>query len=158
MKQFLDDLRREPEGFIGVTFLALMSILIFLQILFRYVFKLPLHWTEELARYLFIWLIYLGAILCIQWNRHLRIDIAINLFPEKYRGNIRKLGNIIFLIFCTVLFFVSLKVLSNIISSHQVSPAVQLPMYLVYLSVPVCCIGMFFRLVQVLRKGYTNKK
>lgn len=154
MQKLWKALSREPEGVIGVIFLGIMCLLVFLQVLFRYVIQLPLYWTEELARYLFIWVIYLGAVLCIPWNRHLRLEIAINLFPDKFRGYIRKVGNVLFIVFAVILLVRSVGVLNYIISSHQVSPAVRLPMQYVYVSVPVCCVLMIVRLVQVLIKGY----
>ena len=57
----------------------------FLQVLFRFVFNLPLAWTEELSRYVFIILIYCGASAAVLDNAHVRVELIDNVLSERGR-------------------------------------------------------------------------
>jgi TRAP-type C4-dicarboxylate transport system permease small subunit len=61
---------------------ALMFLIIFLtfvQVLLRYVFSNPVAWIEEMSRYLFVWIVFLGAALAFRRGEHIQVDILKNL-------------------------------------------------------------------------------
>ena len=58
------------ERVLCVTLLALMSIIIVVQVFFRYVLQNSLQWSEEIARYMFIWLIYIGISYGVKTDKH----------------------------------------------------------------------------------------
>ena len=53
------------------------------QISLRVLFDLPLSWTEEVARYAFIWWVFFGAMIALRERRHLGIDALVTLFPRR---------------------------------------------------------------------------
>ena len=57
-----------------------MVAVIFLQVVNRYVFNSPIAWTEEVARFLFVWLSFLGAFLAIRANAHINITAVLKRF------------------------------------------------------------------------------
>ncbi len=63
----------------GLTaaFLAIMSILVFGNVVLRYAFNSGITWSEEMARFLFIWLILIGAISTLKDNQHLGVDMLV---------------------------------------------------------------------------------
>jgi TRAP-type C4-dicarboxylate transport system permease small subunit len=63
------------------VFLALMIILVFLNVVGRYVFNVGFVWSEEISRLCFIFLVYLGSIEAMRDNRHLMIDTLITKSP-----------------------------------------------------------------------------
>jgi len=63
-------------GFIGVI------LLVFLQVLLRYIFKVSVFWTEELARLLFTWITLLGAAVALREDEHIYINIFIKRIPN----------------------------------------------------------------------------
>jgi TRAP-type C4-dicarboxylate transport system permease small subunit len=63
-------------------FLAVMIILVFLNVVLRYLFSTGLAWSEEITRLCFIFLVYLGAIIAARENRHLLIDSLLYKAPE----------------------------------------------------------------------------
>ena len=74
----------------GVTWgvervLILLSMLIasvvFLQVVFRYVLQQPLYWSEELPRYLLIWMSFLAAALAQKNEAHINITLAVTPLP-----------------------------------------------------------------------------
>ena len=73
MKKLTDKLFKTIEILIAV-FLACMILLLFMNVVLRYVFNTGFVWSEEIARLCFIYLVYLGAIGAARDNRHLLID------------------------------------------------------------------------------------
>jgi TRAP-type C4-dicarboxylate transport system permease small subunit len=80
VKKFLDALFRGVEILIAF-FLAVMIILVFMNVVFRYLFSMGFAWSEEIARLCFIYLVYLGSIGAMRDNQHLIIDSILSRVP-----------------------------------------------------------------------------
>ena len=93
MKWFLDHV----EEFFMIPLIFAMSIIIFIQVVCRYVFQNSLTWSEEMARYMFVWLVYFSVSYTARREKHIRIDAAINLYPKKARPYIEILSEVIVL-------------------------------------------------------------
>ncbi len=100
----------------------------------RYLFDNSLSWSEELARYLFIWMTYIGISYGVKKNRHIKVDVALKLFPQKLRGYVVLLSDIIFMVFAAVIVYESFALSMKIFGFKQTSPAMGLPMGIVYLA------------------------
>ncbi|MDG6895016.1 TRAP transporter small permease [Volucribacter amazonae] len=68
-----------------VVILAVMSVLVFINVVLRYGFHSSISMTEELSRYLFVWLTFLGAILAFSENQHVRVTMFIDKLTEQKR-------------------------------------------------------------------------
>lgn len=79
--------------------LALMFLTTFYQILARDIFVISSMWTEELARFLFVWIVFLGAATLIEGNEHIRIAILIDRLPLAVSRMIRVVSNLLILAF-----------------------------------------------------------
>ena len=79
--------------------LALMFLTTFYQILARDIFVISSMWTEELARFLFVWIVFLGAATLIEGNEHIRIAILIDRLPLVVSRIIRVVSNLLILAF-----------------------------------------------------------
>jgi TRAP-type transport system small permease protein len=60
---------------------ALVTLTVVLQVLLRYVFKVPLFGLEEFSRLVAVWVYFLGAIFGTKWDSHVQGDVAARLFP-----------------------------------------------------------------------------
>lgn len=132
---------RKLVKIIIMAMFGLLVLVVFGQVIARFVFNDPFRWSEELARYLQVWIILLTSSICIRKGTHLAVDYATYALPYIYK-KILKL--IIFLLIMFYLIMVTLygfKVVSVIYG--QTSPAMQLQMYLVYLAIPIGGILMF---------------
>ena len=99
MKKGLQFLNRYLEEILCVALMSVMTIIIFVQVIMRYVAHNSLSWSEELARYCFIWLIYIGVAYGCKLMKHIKIDAALYLFPKKLRPYITILGELLVLMF-----------------------------------------------------------
>lgn len=83
MKQLANYINKTLETLL-VVILASMSILVFINVVLRYGFHSSISMTEELSRYLFVWLTFLGAILAFNENQHVRVTMLVDkLSPIK---------------------------------------------------------------------------
>ena len=110
--------------------LALMMCVIMLQTLTRYVIFYSLPWSEELSRYLFVFVIMIGLTLAIKQDMLISIDLIDRILPEKidkYVDAIRKIialvVSVIIMICCTRLYTIGML---------QKSPAMGIPMIVMY--------------------------
>ena len=119
--------------------------LLFVQVVSRYVFNHSLSWSEELARYIFIWQVWLGSSYCVKENRHIRIDI----FTEHLSPQVRKIYEIVITMisidFCCFLIYKGSEVVMMITRLRQTSPAMRIPMQVIYACIPISCALMVVR-------------
>ena len=92
-----------------VILLSLMIIFAFLQVLFRYALRLPYPWTEELARYLMIWLVFIGAAAGVRLENHIKIDILENAFPSWLLSKINIFTTFLAMLTCLAYLWVSIN-------------------------------------------------
>ena len=62
-----------------------MTLVIFAQVIFRYILKSPLAWSEELARYLFVWVSFIGSVVAARRNQHIGVEMLVNKLPAGFR-------------------------------------------------------------------------
>lgn len=140
--------------------LGTMIFVVFLQVIFRFVIKGSLPWSEELARYVMVWAVFIGASMGAKSGAHIGVEAFVKLFPRGWTRLFIAVSSAFSTIFCGVVFYLSTKVVINIFNSGQVSPAMELPMYLTYAAVPVGVLLMGIRFVEaaVIALGKTERE
>ena len=146
--RFLDE---NIEKMLCVIALALMSAVIVAQVFCRYVLNSSLSWSEELARYLFIWMIYIGISYGVKLDKHICVDAVYSFAPKSIKRYYAIIGYLLFLLFAVAMVYFGILVVGMQISSGQVSPAMGLPMQYVY-AAPV--VGMVLTVVRLVQKIY----
>ncbi|WP_125142205.1 TRAP transporter small permease [Clostridium transplantifaecale] len=144
------------EDILLVTLLSLMSLIIFVQVIMRYLMHNSLSWSEELARYLFIWSIYLSVSYAAKERKHIKIDAALYLFPKKCRPFIRIIGDIIVLCFAGFIIATSFRLVQKIGMLGQVSAALSIPMNYIYMAPLIGFVLTFYRTAQNIRLRIVN--
>lgn len=128
--------------------LSLMSLFIGLQVFMRYIAHASLSWSEEVSRYLFIYLVNIGISYGVKTNRHVTISFFIRLFPETVRHYILVVSDVLFFLFSSLVTVHGVKVAWLIGNLGQKSPALGIPMWIVYSAVPVGFALLSIRLIQ----------
>ena len=145
MLKALDDYLEET---ILLILLVLMTAIMGVQIVSRYVFQNSLTWSEELVRYMFVWSAFLGVPFCIKHGLSIKVDQFRNLFPVPLQRILMYIDKIIIFLLFLVLFIYSFKVVRATYLSGQTSPAMQLPMWTVQISVTVSSLLSMIRSIQ----------
>lgn len=136
------------------TFLAgaiiVSSLLLFVNVIMRYVFLLPIYWAEEFVRYLMVWLIFIGASQVTLWGGHVAVDIVPRLLSKRGNAILAFIVNVICILFCVLLAYLSIQQMMRVKGAGQISPALEIPMWIAYLSIPAGTILMLIRFIQQL--------
>jgi len=146
------------EEYMVITLLILMVILTFSQVVMRYIFQNSLAWSEELARYLFVWLVWIGASYAAKESKHLKIEAFINLLSEKAKRKLRFLALIIFFAFSVYFAWQGSILIIKLFIARGVSPAMRIPMYYAYASIPVGSGLMAVRLFERVKELLISQK
>jgi len=114
---------------------AAMFLAVIAQVVFRYVIQQPLPWSEELARYLMIWVACLAGAEAYRMKNHVGIDFIANLLPAAPRRWIVQIANLAVFFLMAVIIYQGFKL--SWMLRDQESPALQIQMSWPYLAVPV---------------------
>lgn len=118
-----------------VIMMIVMSSLVFANVVSRYAFGQSLNWSEEIARFLMIWITYLGAGLAMREGQHVAIEFFQGLLPPRFHVLARSLVLITILAFLAVLTVVGFQF--SEFAWRQRSPVMQWRMGVVYLAIPL---------------------
>ena len=112
-----------------------MIICIITQIFTRSFFRVPFSWTDELARFTFLYFCFLGGVMTLRHKLHLGIDFFENKMPEKARFINRIFAFGIVIAFGLFLGIFGVRLMG--IVGNQLTPILRIPMRYVYLSLPL---------------------
>jgi len=144
MYKLLDRIEKALDAVL-VFMMVVMAGAVVLQVASRYVFNRPTSWSEELARYLFVWITFLGAAVVIRKRRHVDVTVLTDRLPPGA-------AKVVYLVSdAAVLFMLGALTWAGaglaIMAHRQLSAAMDLPMSLAYSAMPVGTGLMFVFLV-----------
>lgn len=135
---------------------VLMTVIILLQVFFRFVVYVPFPWSEECARYLMIWMGMLGSVVAMRKGRHIGVRVLVERLPAKAYGIVT------FLVQLSMVFFLGIIFKEGwglaMFNFDQRSPAMEIPMMVPYLAIPVGCLMMILDiLAEMLQQRYPSE-
>lgn len=154
MELFEKALMRVNRGVL-VLLLAAMALIIFANVVLRYTTSQSIEWAEEVARYLMVWLTFLGAGPVLRYGGHIAVDNLQDSLPPRLAVGLRVL--IVALLFGFFGFMVWFGVLYVQRAQFQMTPTTQVSMGWVYAAMPVGGVLLLAHLVLVL-KGYLGSR
>jgi len=141
LKKISDNTNRIIE-LICICIFSLLLISADIQVFTRYIMNSSLSWTEEIARFAFIWLTMLGASIALKNQSHAVISIVLDHMPKKIRKGLNIIIDLLILFFCVIMIIQGIRM--AILTKDQPSPAVHIPMAYIYISVSIGGLSMFF--------------
>jgi TRAP-type C4-dicarboxylate transport system permease small subunit len=126
---------RRAVGLVIILMFAVLIVTVFYQVLGRYAFDAPPSWSEELARFLQVWIALLASALCIQQSMHLGVDYLLHAVPPGARAALEVLVHVLVTGFLLLLLVQGIRLLD--VASVQTSPAMGINMWYAYLAIPV---------------------
>jgi len=128
-----------------VVMMIVMTVTVIVQVFLRYVFSFSLSWSEEVARYLMIWVAFLGGSLALKKGLHIGVEVLLVRIGSRTRRWVSILSKMFVLIFLIYLTIGGIKITWAV--RDQSSPALLFSMAYAYLSAPV---GGFFMVLQTI--------
>lgn len=139
-----------------VTGTTLITLVISLQIVLRF-FDNPISWAEELARYLFIWVIYLSISYAIRDDRHIRITAAVSLLPRLGQLICLVASDLIFMAYSVLVVYYGSKIIDRSLELGQISSGLEVPVAVLYGSIVLGGVLNVIRLMQRIQKRFKEK-
>ncbi|MGB5202805.1 MAG: TRAP transporter small permease [Eudoraea sp.] len=121
-----------------ILIMSIMVINVLWQVFSRYFLGAPSSFTDELARYLMIWLGILGAAYVSGRNKHVAIDVLPSRLSAKTQKKLRLIVRILIILFCLLALVIGgFRLVYVTYVLDQFSPALQVPLALVYMVIPI---------------------
>jgi TRAP-type C4-dicarboxylate transport system permease small subunit len=151
------ELKNKIDYILGKTLILIMSLMVInvlWQVFTRFILGDPSSFTDELARFLMIWLGVLGAAYVSGKNLHVAIDILPSRVNSKRKKRMNTTVDVLIILFALSVFFIGgirLVYISSVLG--QQSPALQFPMALVYCVIPLSgALIVFFKLEKLIHR------
>lgn len=129
------------ERALAFTLVALMSLIVInvtWQVLTRFVISSPSSFTEELARFLLIWIGFLGASYAFCRHSHLSLDLLLQSVPGVYKPHLQRLSNMFCFTFsAAVMIYGGGQLMALTLQLNQTSAALGIPIGYVYSCIPL---------------------
>lgn len=142
-------LEARAEEVIAGTCVVVMTVLVFFQVVMRYVFEAPTSWSDEIAVYAMLWSVYLSTSWAVRERAHIRVMNLINLFPGAIRTGLTMLSDFIWFVFAIFLTWQSVLLQISMWELPFESPVLGIAQKWPYLCLVVGFGLMTLRLVQV---------
>lgn len=139
---------------------ALLSMagILFAQVIMRYFLRSPFVWSEELARYILVWSAIIGVSLAVRERRHISVDFLPIVMGEKTYRIFAIIGHVGVLAFSVLMISASIPLMQRLAMMGQTSPALGIPMWVVYAAIPVGFSLTLLRTLQALYVDFVAKR
>ena len=131
--------------------------MVIFTVITRYFFGYSPDWSDELPRFIVIWITFIGMSYCVRKGEHVVIDVIIT----KFKGKLKKLLSLIILIICFVtlvyMTFVSYELTAKVFATNQKSVTLNIPMGYVYMAVPIGCFLSTINFLHIIMKNLRLK-
>ncbi|MCQ4636967.1 TRAP transporter small permease [Anaerovorax odorimutans] len=145
------------EGVV-IGFLCITTLLIFYQVVMRYVFNNSPAWSEEIARFMFVWESWLGVSLTQKYGKHIKIEMLTGKLHGRKLACVNIAGDVVTIIICIILVKYGFEITNVIFNMNQTSSGAHIPLGLVYLACPLSCGLMGLRLLGDIKTQLNNLK
>lgn len=121
--------------YICSSLMFMMALIIFAQVIARYVIGKSLVWSEELGRYIFVWVSFLGMAAAIPKGSHVALDLLVNKLEGVGKRMLIIFNNILVTLFGIAMTYGGCQLVE--LGSNQTSPTLKIPMQIIYIVIPI---------------------
>ena len=136
MKRLMHWLDRFDHAAILLLLAALVAV-VFLQVASRFVFKIPIEWSEEIARFVFIWFCWLGSSYATLKFHHIRITAHLRLLPPKVARALLVAGDLLWIGFNLFVVVAGVMYLRSTMEYPYRAMITDINMFWIFLPIPV---------------------
>lgn len=130
--KILSAVNKAVEYIVSVL-LAIMVVVVFLQVIFRFIIKSSLPWSEELSRYILVWISFLGTSIGIKRKGHIGVEAVINYLPFTAKNIVAVIAHALSSVLFGVLIIWGYQLIGKVV--NQTSPAMEISMAIPYSAV-----------------------
>lgn len=148
MHKVLDALNRNAERWALLVFYVMLVGTMFIEVLRREVFAYSSIWGEEIVRYSFIYLAWIGAAAAVRERGHIRIDVILQYVGRRVKALLYIFGDLVMFAVALVALFYSLETVLVSLKFGSVTHGLRISQAWFLAAVPIGFALVVFRLVQ----------
>ncbi|HBT46288.1 MAG TPA: TRAP transporter small permease [Peptococcaceae bacterium] len=137
------------EDGLNGSLLLLATGILFVNVILRY-FGRSTTWAEEAIRYIIVWITFVGGSICARQGDHVGIEVFTSFAPANIQRGLKTVAELTSIVFLSCLTYYGWMAMQTVIVTNQRSPAMLIPMWIVYLALPLGSALMALRYVHSL--------
>ena len=149
MQKILKIITKIEENICAIGLLSTIT-LVFVNVILRYIFKSSSSWIEEAVRYITIWFTFIGAAICFKKSSHMGIDLILTITKGRVKKGIEIFGLLASILFMAFLLKYGMELALFTQRSGQITPGLEIPLYGIYLGIPLGAILSLVELINLL--------
>ena len=156
MSAILDALNRNAERWLLLVFYTMLVVTMFIEVVRREVFAYSSIWGEEIVRYSFIYLAWIGAAAAVKERGHIRIDVLMHYVGPRVKAGLYMFGDIVMLAVALIALYWSFETVLVSAKFGSVSHGLRISMVWFLAAVPIGFALVTFRLLQALLRDFQD--
>jgi C4-dicarboxylate transporter DctQ subunit len=156
VRDLLRRLDADAERYLMLVFYCTIVFVIVNEVVRRFVLQYSSLWGEEVARYAFIYLGWIGASQAVKERAHIRFDTALQVLPKRWHGYIYIFADLVTLVFACFAIYWSMHSIMSIVEFGAAAPALRISKAYFEIAVPLGFTLMIWRLLQSIRRDIQN--
>lgn len=134
---------------------VLFVVLVFLQVIFRYLLKSPIQWSEELIVLLFQWTIFLGAAVSVKYDMHFRLDFLTRHLTARTRSYTEILASLIMIAVAVTMVVKGVAMVW--LTRNATFATIKMSRGVSYVNIPISGMLMIIYLIPILRNQFRQR-
>jgi C4-dicarboxylate transporter DctQ subunit len=155
-KQILRKIDQEGERWLVLPLYTMIVLTVFMEVFRRFFLSYSSIWAEEIARYAFIYIAWIGASYAIRERAHIRIDVILPLLSNRWRTIVFIFGDIVTLILAVLALYWSMEPVINSIHFGSVTHGLRISQAWFLFAVPLGFTMMILRLLQSMKRDISD--
>ena len=155
-KTILSKIDQNGERYLTLPLYTMVVIIIFMEVFRRFALSYSSIWSEEIARYAFIYITWIGAAAAIKERAHIRIDVLLPLLPNRWKTVVFIFGDLITLILAGIALYWSLEPVVNSIHFGSVTHGLRISQAWFLSAVPLGFLMIVWRLLQSMKRDISD--
>ncbi len=159
---------KEPKGKIRLLWenlevsicmitMTLMVVIVFAQVVGRYVFNYSFSWSEEIARFLMVWITFAGSAYAFRMGAHIGVTVIVDRLPPGMALYVKLLARVLTIVFFMVLGYYGWHHTMEQYLMGQLAPATRIPVAIPYSAVPIGSLLVIIRLIDQAIQDFKNR-
>lgn len=156
MSQILSALNRNAERWLLLVFYVMLVATMFIEVVRRELLSYSSIWGEEIVRYAFIYLTYIGVAAAVKERGHIRIDVIMNYIGPRAKAVLYIFGDIVMMIVAVIALYWSFETVHVSWKFGSVTHGLRVSQVWFLMAVPFGFLLVMFRLVQSLLRDIAD--
>lgn len=145
VKQILENVE---EFIIGISLMIMLTI-VFLNAISRYLINLDIASAQEIVTSLFPWITFLGGAVAVKRKGHVGFSLLTDCFPQGVRRYVPHFASLCIIVLFGIILFLGSEMVMFEKETHQMTPALEFPTWIIELSIPLGSLAIVLRTIQV---------